>query len=111
MRDQKPLQAGKMFKSDPTKTEPWKGIMLRNAPGQARAGAPVFIAQGTADKTVDPQVTRRFAKGLCAKGERVLFVKLPGVVHIFAARDSAPTAIKWMNDRFKGLPAPSSCRR
>jgi hypothetical protein len=33
------------------------------------------------------------------------------VVHIFAARDSAPTAIKWMNDRFKGLPAPSSCRR
>ena len=111
MRDQKPLQAGKMFKFDPTKTEPWKGIMLRNAPGQARAGAPVFIAQGTADKTVDPQVTRRFAKALCAKGERVLFVKLPGVVHIFAARDSAPTAIKWMNDRFKGLPAPSSCRR
>jgi len=111
MRDDKPLQAGKMFKFDPTKTEPWKGIMLRNAPGQARAGAPVFIAQGTADKTVDPQVTRRFAKALCAKGERVLFVTLPGVPHIFAARDSAPTAIKWMNDRFKGLPAPSSCRR
>ncbi|HUU25053.1 MAG TPA: alpha/beta fold hydrolase [Methyloceanibacter sp.] len=109
-KDQKPLH-GKLFKSDPTKTEPWKGIMLRNSPGNARAGAPVFIAQGTADTTVNPQVTKRFAKSLCAKGERVTFVSLPGVSHIFAARDSAPTAIKWMNDRFKGLPAPSSCQR
>jgi len=109
-KDQEGLH-GKLFKSDPTKTEPWKGMMLRNSPGNARAGAPVFIAQGTADTTVDPQVTKRFAKALCAKGERVTFVSLPGVSHIFAARDSAPTAIKWMNDRFKGLPAPSSCQR
>ena len=107
-KDQKPLH-GKLFKSDPTKTEPWKGIMLRNSPGNARAGAPVFIAQGTADTTVNPQVTKRFAKSLCAKGERVTFVSLPGVSHIFVARDAAPTAIKWINDRFKGLPAPSSC--
>jgi len=107
-KDQKGLQ-GKLFKSDPSKTEPWKGIMVRNSPGHARAGAPVFIAQGTADTTVNPQVTKRFAKALCAKGERVTFVSLPGVSHIFVARDSAPTAIKWMNDRFKGLPAPSSC--
>ena len=109
-KDQKGLH-GKLFKSDPTKTEPWKGMMLRNSPGNARAGAPVFIAQGTADTTVDPQVTKRFAKALCAQGERVTFVSLPGVSHIFAARDSAPAAIKWMNDRFKGLPAPSSCQR
>jgi hypothetical protein len=30
---------GKMFKSDPTKTEPWKGIMLRNAPGKQNRSA------------------------------------------------------------------------
>ncbi len=110
-KDAKRLQAARFLKIDPTKTDPWKGIMLRNSPGQARAGAPVFIAQGTADTTVNPQVTKRFAKALCAKGERVAFVELPGVSHIFAARDAAPTAIKWMNDRFKGLPAPSSCQR
>ncbi len=109
-KDEKRLQAARFLKIDPTKTDPWKGIMVRNSPGHARAGAPVFIAQGTADTTVDPQVTKRFAKALCAKGERVAFVELPGVSHIFVARDSAPTAIKWMNDRFKGLPAPSSCQ-
>jgi alpha-beta hydrolase superfamily lysophospholipase len=108
-KNAKRLQATRFLKIDPTKTEPWKGIMLRNSPGQARAGAPVFIAQGTADTTVNPQVTKRFAKTLCAKGERVIFVSLPGVSHIFVARDAAPTAIKWINDRFKGLPAPSSC--
>ncbi len=110
-KDAKRLQAARFLKIDPTKTEPWKSIMLRNSPGQARAGAPVFIAQGTADTTVDPKVTKRFAKALCAKGEHVTFVELPGVSHIFVARDAAPTAIKWMNDRFKGTQAPSSCQR
>lgn len=104
----KPLQK-KFLKIDPTTTEPWKGIMVRNSPGQAPAGAPVFIAQGSADTTVDPNVTKRFAKALCAKGERVTFVELPGVSHIFIARDAAPTAIRWINDRFRGAPAPSSC--
>ena len=108
-KNAKRLQAARFLKIDPTKTEPWRGIMVRNSPGQARAGAPVFIAQGTADTTVDPQVTKRFAKALCSKGERVTFVALPGVSHIFVARDSAPTAIRWMNDRFKGAPAPSDC--
>ena len=109
--DVKPLEKGKFLKFDPTKTEPWKGVMVRNSPGQAPAGAPVFIAQGTADTTVEPEVTKRFAKALCAQGVPVMFVELPGVSHIFAARDSAPTAISWMNDRFRGAPAPSSCPR
>jgi len=106
----KPLEKQKFLKFDPSKTEPWKGIMVRNAPGQAPVGAPVFIAQGTADTTVEPQVTKRFAKALCAQGVRVTFVELPGVSHIFVARDSAPTAIRWMSDRFRGVPAPSSCQ-
>ncbi len=60
----KPLQK-RFLKIDPTKTEPWKGIMVRNSPGQAPAGAPVFIAQGSADTTVDPQVTKR-SPSICA---------------------------------------------
>ena len=109
-KSEKPLQAERFLKIDPTKTQPWKGIMVRNSPGQAPAGAPVFIAQGTADTTVNPQVTKRFAKALCTQGVRVSFVELPGVSHVFAARDAAPTAIRWMNDRFRGIPAPSSCQ-
>jgi acetyl esterase/lipase len=108
-KSEKPLQKERFLKIDPTITEPWKGIMVRNSPGQAPAGAPVFIAQGSADTTVDPQVTKRFAKALCTQGVRLSFVELPGVSHIFIARDAAPAAIRWMNDRFRGVPAPSSC--
>ena len=47
-KDESPLEREKFLKVDPSEAEPWKGIMLRNSPGQAPAGAPVFIAQGTA---------------------------------------------------------------
>ena len=104
--DEKPLENEKFFKFDPSEVEPWKGIMVGNSPGHAPAGAPVFIAQGTADTTVNPQITKRFGEALCAQGVRVSFVELPGVSHVFAARDSAAAAIRWMNDRFRGAPAP-----
>ena len=77
--DEKPLQSEKFFKFDPSEVEPWKGIMVRNSPGHAPAGAPVFIAQGTADTTVNSQITKRFGEALCAQGVRVSFVELPGV--------------------------------
>ena len=109
--DESPLKSGPFLKVDPAKTDPWKGIMLRNTPGQAPAGAPVFIAQGTADTTVEPAITKRFGEALCAQGVRVSFVPLPGVTHTFAARDSANAALNWMTERFRGAPAPSSCVR
>jgi acetyl esterase/lipase len=108
--DEGRLKTGPFLKVDPAKTEPWKEIMLRNTPGQAPAGAPVFIAQGTADTTVEPEITKRFSKALCAQGVRVSFVPLPGVTHTFAARDSANAALNW-TERFRGAPAPSSCVR
>ncbi len=105
----KPLQKGQWLKADPTETQPWKGIMLKNLPGQTPIRVPVFIAQGTADMIVQPHVTKQFAKSLCGKGVRVYFVALPGTSHVFAGRDAAPTAIRWMDDRFRGAAAPSSC--
>ena len=110
-KDESPLQSGQFLKVDPAKADPWKGIMLHNTPGQAPAGAPVFIAQGTADTTVEPAITKRFGEALCAQGVRVSFVPLPGVTHTFAARDSANAALNWMTERFRGAPAPSSCVR
>jgi pimeloyl-ACP methyl ester carboxylesterase len=51
---EKPLQ--RIFlKVDPTTLPVWRAIMERNTPGQAPAGAPVFIAQGTGDVRVRPR--------------------------------------------------------
>ena len=108
-RDERPLEGRKFLKANPAKTPPWQGIMQRNTPGQKPAGAPVFLAQGTADTIVRPAITRQFGKALCRQGTRVMFVALPGASHTFAARDSVRTALKWMDDRFAGKPAPSVC--
>jgi len=109
--DESPLKHTQFLKVNPAKAEPWRGIMQHNTPGQAPAGAPVFIAQGTADTTVNPAITKRFGEALCAQGVRVSFMELPGVTHTFAARDSANAALSWMTERFREAPAPSSCER
>jgi alpha-beta hydrolase superfamily lysophospholipase len=106
---ERPLQREQFLKIDPTEVEPWEGIMARNSPGQSPAGAPVFIAQGTADTTVRPEITKRFGEALCKQGARVSFVEMQGVTHTFIARDSASAALQWMTDRFRGLPAHSDC--
>jgi len=96
---------------NPTQLEPWMSIMARNTPGQAPAGAPVFLAQGTADDVVRPHVTKQFADHLCRAGTAVQMVALKGVSHSFAGEDSAHAAVAWMADRFAGRPAPSDCNR
>jgi acetyl esterase/lipase len=96
---------------NPTKMEPWEGIMQKNSPGQAAAGAPVFISQGTADDIVRPPITRRFADHLCLSGTKVQMILLDGVSHSFAGEESAHRAVSWMADRFAGRPAPSDCKR
>jgi acetyl esterase/lipase len=108
---EKPLNRVQFLKADPTEIEPWRGIMLRNTPGQAAAGAPVFIAQGTADTTVRPEITKQFGETLCKQGTRVSFIELAGVNHTFAAKNSVGQALRWMGDRFRGAPAPSDCER
>jgi acetyl esterase/lipase len=106
---ERPLEQQKFLKANPAETEPWKGIMQRNSPGQKPAGAPVFLAQGTADTIVRPYITKHFGKALCKQGAKVMFVEMPGVTHTFAAKESVATALKWMDDRVRGVPAPSVC--
>jgi hypothetical protein len=106
---EKPLNREQFLKADPTEVEPWRGIMQRNTPGQEPAGAPVFLAQGTADTTVRPEITKQFGETLCKQGTRVSFVLLNGVTHTFAAKDSVGQALAWIGARFRGLPPHSDC--
>jgi acetyl esterase/lipase len=99
------------LKADPVTLPAWRTLMEKNSPGQAPLKVPVFIAQGTGDKTVNQGLTVRFAKALCAAGTRVTLKLLKNVSHSFAAEKSAYAAVTWMSDRFKGRPAPNDCGR
>ncbi|MBN8934252.1 MAG: alpha/beta fold hydrolase, partial [Rhizobium pusense] len=91
--------------------EPWRSLLDRNSPGLVPRSIPVFLAQGTDDTLVRPQVTRDYADRLCRAGNSVRFVALQGVGHLPAAEDSAAAAVDWMEQRFKGAPPPSDCTR
>jgi acetyl esterase/lipase len=106
---EQPLQR-QFLKADPTRTEPWKTLMARNTPGRARAGAPLFIAQGLDDRIVRPKITRDFVALLCREGEHVTFTELKGVDHAMAARKSAPSAIAWIDERFRGRSPAGTCK-
>ena len=103
------INQGKFLTHDPVTTPPWSTIITENTPGKLPAGAPVFIAQGTADTVVDPPVTTKFAIELCAQGVPVTFHRVTDATHTVIAKVSATAAVDWMAKRFAGEPAPTNC--
>jgi acetyl esterase/lipase len=108
-REEKPLESAFLTVSGITDVQPWRSLLAQNSPGPLPRNIPVFLAQGTTDNVVLPQITDAYMLRLCAAGSSVRFVSLPGVGHGFIARDSAAAAIEWMGDRFAGVRAPNDC--
>lgn len=94
-----------------TGIEPWRTLLAENTVGPLPPSIPIFIAQGAADKTVDPPVTQAYMQGLCRAGSRVRMLVLQGVGHGAIAMKSALTAVGWISERFAGAPAPTDCPR
>jgi acetyl esterase/lipase len=87
---------------------PWSSFVTANSTSPI-SFVPVLIAQARADPLVAPAVTRRFARRLCANRVAVKWIDLPGKNHMTTARDSATETLKWIDDRFAGVRAPSDC--
>jgi acetyl esterase/lipase len=104
-----PLAKEFLTVKNPAEIEPWHSLLVRNTPGPLPRSVPVFLAQGTSDGLVRPQVTADYMKRLCRAGSRVRMLTLPGVSHGFAGAKSADAAVAWISDRFADKPAPSDC--
>jgi acetyl esterase/lipase len=105
----KPLAHDFLIVANPATLEPWHSLLVRNTAGVLPPVIPVFLAQGSSDGLVRPQVTQAYMQRLCRAGSRVRMLVMPNVSHGFAGRDSADAAVSWMADRFAGRPAPSDC--
>ncbi len=93
--------------ADPTKTPPWSIVIAANTPSTV-AGAPVLLAQGTADTLIKPPITERFARQLCRTGSPVRLVEM-NADHLSIATRSADRVLQWTAARFGGAPAESDC--
>jgi len=83
--------------------------MKANSPGAAPEGAPVFIAQGTVDEVVRPQITALYAGGLCAQGTAVRHLSVPDEAHMRVAFTSETKSVARIADRVAGKPVPDEC--
>jgi pimeloyl-ACP methyl ester carboxylesterase len=110
-RTEKPLEQHFLSVPNIATVEPWHSLAARNTPGPLPSRIPLFLAQGTTDDIVRPEVTRAYMQRQCKAGGKVTMMWVPGVGHGFVARDSADAAVAWMMDRFAGMPAPSDCGR
>jgi acetyl esterase/lipase len=104
-----PLAKEFLTVANPAAIEPWKSLLAQNTPGVLPQTIPVFLAQGSTDGLVRPQVTMDYMQRLCRAGNRVRMLVMPNVSHGFAGRDAAGDAVNWIADRFAGRPAPTDC--
>jgi acetyl esterase/lipase len=108
-RTEKPLEDSFLKVEHPADIEPWRALLEKNTPGTLPPSVPVFLAQGTIDPVIKPEVTQDYAAKLCKAGSKVETLALPNVGHGWAGRAAAPDAVDWMTARFAGEPAPDDC--
>jgi pimeloyl-ACP methyl ester carboxylesterase len=97
------------LRAPPWETEPWKELLDQNTPGDTRIPAPILIVQGAADELVRPAITAAFVKTLCTSGDMVEYRTYSGVGHLAIGPDAARAVASWIQDRFAGLAARSTC--
>jgi hypothetical protein len=108
-RTEKPLEKYFLTVEGPANVEPWHSLLEKNSPGALPPELPVFLAQGTTDEIIRPDVTRDYMGKLCKAGSKVKMVIMPNIGHGRAAQASTMQAVNWITDRFAGEAPPNDC--
>jgi pimeloyl-ACP methyl ester carboxylesterase len=87
-RTEKPLEQHFLTVEAPANIEPWHSLLDKNTPGVLPPDIPIFLAQGTTDQIIRPDVTRDYMSKLCKAGSKVKMMILPNIGHGRAAQAS-----------------------
>jgi pimeloyl-ACP methyl ester carboxylesterase len=99
----------KFLNYNPNTHPPWRLLLADNSPLYQLITVPVFLAQGEHDTLVLPNVTAAFARALCRSSKNVVYRAIPNTDHSMAAERSAAEVVAWMDGRFYGKQAATSC--
>ena len=102
--------AGQLKNVDLAASPRWAAEMTKNSV-PANLKGPVLIYQGSKDVIVAPAVTGDYVDRLCRRNPHVHYLINADGDHVSAGKSAAPQAVKWLEDRFDGKPAPSDCAR
>lgn len=102
--------SGSLANVDISKSPPWAEQLRRNSVQPSGFSVPVFIAQGSVDPIVAPNVTLNFAQSLCrSRAVPVRYFAVEGGDHFSIGKRSADATVRWIGDRFAGQQAPDDC--
>lgn len=88
---------GHFVTADPARVEPWSGILAENSAGADAFAAPLFVAQGLADKLVVPSATEQFVAHERGLGMDVEFHEIGEADHGTVAYLALPALMAWLD--------------
>ena len=95
-----------MMKSDWEHNKFVQQFFDRNMPGMRHAQGGLLVLKSASD----PPAARQAVTRMCQQGDRVQFYNYPGSDFGQVVGDSVRDQISWIEGRFSGRAAPSSCR-
>ena len=88
---------GHFVTADTARVEPWSGILAENSAGADAFAAPLFVAQGLADKLVVPSATEQFVAHERGLGMDVEFHEIGEADHGTVAYLALPALMAWLD--------------
>lgn len=98
------------YLSDPARNAEWRNLLARNSPGGVGTTVPIRVVSPEADEAVDYHTQLAGMEAMCAVGDTVELWTVGGDHDASIWTPSAwPEAVTWINDRFAGVAAVSTC--
>ena len=98
-----------LFTKDPLEDPAWRTIAQEQTPPPMRSTMPTFIVQGTGDTLVLPNTQAVLAERWCRAGSDLSMLWLDGASHLSAQSLSGTAVTQWIQARFEGRPASTTC--
>lgn len=97
------------FATDPMQNSDWATAAAEQTPNVSKITVPMYVSQGLNDVVVLPDTTALLVQKSCAAGKAITADWMGNVQHQYTATTSGPTVMAWIQDRFNGKPAASTC--
>jgi acetyl esterase/lipase len=94
---------------DPTTDPTWAARLDENTPDPAGIRVPLFVAQGTADTIIAPQVTEAWTTSRCEAGAPTYWKTYPDVEHLELVGPGGSDALAWTIGRLTDDTPPQEC--
>ncbi|WP_020520815.1 lipase family protein [Catelliglobosispora koreensis] len=94
---------------DPLTLPSWQAALSSMSTGHYKPANPILMYHGTWDELIPFSNARALKDKYCSMGAHVTWKPMYFVAHIGGVPIGAPSAVSWLDDRFRGRSVSNSC--